>query len=56
MSQHTAELVSYAVAFAILVIGGMFLRTLVLNFAVGPMVVVACVAVLTPLLSRGRQR
>lgn len=56
MSEHTAEMVAYAVAFAVLVVGGMFLRTFVLNFAVGPMLVVVCVAVLTPLLSRGRPR
>lgn len=56
MSEHTAEMVAYAAAFAILVVAGMFLRTVVLNFVVGPMIVVACVAVITPLLSRGRPR
>ena len=54
MSEHTAEMVAYAVAFTILVVAGMLLRTLVLNFLVGPLIVVGSVAVLTPLLSRRR--
>ena len=54
MSEHAAEMVGYAVAFTVLVVAGMFLRTLVLNFFVGPLIVVASVAVLTPLLSRRR--
>jgi hypothetical protein len=54
MSEHTAEMVAYVVAFTVLVVGGMFLRTIVLNYLVGPMIVVASVAVITPLLSRRR--
>ena len=54
MSEHTAEMVSYAVAFTVLVVGGMLLRTMVLNFFVGPMIVVASVAIVTPLLTRRR--
>lgn len=54
MSAHTAEMVAYAVAFSILVVAGLFLRTMVLNFFVGPMIVVASIAVVTPLLSRRR--
>ena len=52
MSEHTAEMVAYAAAFTILVVAGMLLRTLVLNFFIGPLIVVATVAVLMPLLSR----
>lgn len=55
MNEHTAEMIAYGVAFTVLVVGGMFLRTVVLNFFVGPMIVVASVAVITPLLSRRRQ-
>ena len=54
MSEHTAEMVGYAVAFTVLVVAGMLLRTIVLNFFVGPLIVVASFAVLTPLLSRRR--
>lgn len=54
MSEHTAEMVAYAVAFSVLVVAGMLLRTIVLNFFVGPLIVVASVAVVTPLLSRRR--
>lgn len=54
MSEHTAEMVAYAVAFAVLVVAGMFLRTMILNVFVGPMIVVASVALVTPLLSRRR--
>jgi hypothetical protein len=42
------------VAFTVLVVAGMFLRTIILNFFVGPMIVVGSVAVVTPLLSRRR--
>ena len=55
MSEHTAEMVAYVVGFSILVVAGMLLRTLVLNFLVGPLIVVASVAVVTPLLSRRRR-
>ncbi len=54
MTEHGAEMVAYAVAFSVLVVAGMFLRTLVLNFFVGPMVVVVTVAVVVPLLARRR--
>lgn len=54
MSEHTAEMVAYAVAFTILVVAGMFLRTMILNVFVGPLIVVASVAVVTPLLTRRR--
>ncbi len=54
MSEHAAEMVAYAVAFTVLVVAGMFLRTIVLNFFVGPLIVVGSVALLTPLLSRRR--
>ena len=54
MSEHTAEMAAYAVAFAVLVVAGMLLRTIVLNFFVGPLIVVVSVAVVTPLLSRRR--
>ena len=52
MSEHTAEMIAYAVAFTVLVVAGMLLRTIVLNFFIGPLIVVATVAALTPLLSR----
>ena len=39
MSEHSAEMVAYAVAFTVLVVGGMFLRTMILNFFVGPLIV-----------------
>ena len=51
---QTPEMVAYVVAFTILVVAGMFLRTIILNFFVGPLIVVASVAVVTPLLSRRR--
>jgi hypothetical protein len=54
VSEHSAEMVAYAVAFTVLVVVGMFLRTMILNFFVGPLIVVGSVALLTPLLSRRR--
>jgi hypothetical protein len=54
MSEHTAEMVAYVVAFTILVVAGMLMRTVILNFFVGPLIVVGSVAVITPLLSRRR--
>jgi hypothetical protein len=54
MSERTAEVVAYAVAGVILIVGGVLLRTAVLNWFVGPMLVVVTVTLLTPLLSRGR--
>jgi hypothetical protein len=54
MSEHSAEMVAYAVGFTVLVVAGLFLRTMILNFFVGPLIVVASVAVVMPLLSRMR--
>jgi hypothetical protein len=54
MSEHSAEMVGYAVGFTVLVVAGMFLRTMILNFFVGPLIVVASVAVVMPLLSQRR--
>ncbi len=54
VSEHSAEMVAYVVAFTILVVAGMFLRTIILNFFVGPLIVVGSVALVTPLLSRRR--
>jgi hypothetical protein len=54
MNERTAEVVAYAVAGVILIVGGVLFRTAVLNWFVGPMIVVATVTLLTPLLSRGR--
>jgi len=54
VSEHSAEMFAYAVAFTVLVVAGMFLRTMILNFFVGPLIVVGSVALLTPLLSRRR--
>jgi hypothetical protein len=54
MGEHSAEMVAYVVAFTVLVVAGLFLRTMVLNFFVGPLIVVASVAMVMPLLSRRR--
>jgi hypothetical protein len=54
MNERTAEMVAYAVAAFILVAGGVLMRTFVLNWFVGPVIVVATVTLLTPLLHRGR--
>jgi large-conductance mechanosensitive channel len=43
MSRH--EKVAYAVAVVILVVGGAIVRTAILNWIVGPLIVVVCVAV-----------
>jgi hypothetical protein len=56
MSEHTAEMVAYVVAFTVLVVAGMFLRTMVLNYLVGPLIVVVSVALVTPLLSHRWRR
>lgn len=52
MTERSAETVAYVIAFVILVVGGVFLRTVILNFFVGPMIVVATVGLLTPALTR----
>jgi hypothetical protein len=49
-----AERVAYAVAVIGLIVIGVFVRTPILNWIVGPAFVVTVVVVLTPLLSRGR--
>jgi large-conductance mechanosensitive channel len=43
MSRH--EKIAYAVAVVILVAGGAIVRTAILNWIVGPLIVVVCVAV-----------
>jgi hypothetical protein len=54
MSERTAEVVAYVVAGLVLIVGGILLRTAVLNWLVGPMIVVVTVTMLTPLLQRWR--
>ena len=54
MTERTAEVVSYAVAGLVLIVGGVVLRTAVLNWFVGPMIVVVTVTLLTPRLQRRR--
>ena len=54
MSERTAEVVAYAVAGLVLIVGGVLFRTAVLNWLVGPMIVVLTVTLLTPLLQRWR--
>jgi hypothetical protein len=56
MDGRSAELTAYVVAIAVLVVGGALLRTVILNWFVGPMTVVLAVAFLTPLLERRRRR
>ena len=55
MRQPIAEALPYGVAAIILVVFGAVLRTAVLNWFVGPAIVVVSVAVLHPILTR-RQR
>lgn len=43
MSRH--EKIAYAAAVVILVVGGAIVRTAILNWIVGPLLVVVCVAV-----------
>jgi len=54
MNERTAEVVAYGVAAFILIVGGALLRTMILNWFVGPMIVVVTVAFLTPRLQRWR--
>jgi hypothetical protein len=56
MDERTAEIVAYVVAGVILIVGGALFRTAVLNWFVGPMIVVVTVAALTPLLQRRRSQ
>ena len=46
------ERAAYVLAVLILVVGGALLRTVILNWIVGPAIVVACVAFATPVLAR----
>jgi hypothetical protein len=55
MNDRHAEVVGYGVAGLVLVGGGMAFTTLVLNWVVGPTVVVLAVAGIPPLLSRSRR-
>jgi hypothetical protein len=52
VTERSAEITAYVVAFLVLVIGGIFMRTVILNFFVGPLIVVLTVGLLTPALSR----
>jgi hypothetical protein len=54
MNERTAEVVAYAVAGFILIVGGVLMRTFVLNWFIGPLIVVLTVTLLTPLLQRWR--
>jgi hypothetical protein len=56
MNDRHAEAIAYAVAAGVLVVGGALLRTVLLNWFVGPVVVVLTVALLVPRLSRDRER
>lgn len=57
MSERKAEMISYAVACVILVVGGAFVRTFILNWINGPAIVVASVTILTPaLINRGKRK
>ncbi|MEO6712679.1 MAG: hypothetical protein ABIM89_04530 [Mycobacteriales bacterium] len=47
-----AEYIAYAIAAVLLVVIGVFVRTPILNWIVGPAFVVTVVVVLTPLLTR----
>jgi hypothetical protein len=52
VNERKAEMVSYAVACVILVIGGAIFRTPILNWINGPAIVIATVALLTPRLAK----
>lgn len=56
MTQKKAEAISYAVACVILVVGGAVFRTFILNWINGPAIVVATVALLTPVLLKRSRR
>ena len=47
-----SEKIGYLLAVLILVVGGAFLRTVILNWIVGPAIVIACVVLCTNYLSR----
>jgi hypothetical protein len=56
MGDRAAEATATAVAAIVLIGGGVLLRTAVLNWFVGPMLVVVIVSGLTPVLARRRTR
>jgi hypothetical protein len=56
VSEQTAERIAYGVAIVILVVGGALLRTPILNWISGPAIVIACVALIPPLLTRDRAK
>jgi len=56
VSERAAEAVAYAVAASALVTFGTLWPDYVLNWFVGPLLIVVTVTVLTPLLARWRRR
>ena len=54
LTERRAERIAYVVAVVILVVGGALLRTPILNWISGPAIVVACVALIPPLLTKER--
>ncbi|MDQ6928515.1 MAG: hypothetical protein M3159_07620 [Actinomycetota bacterium] len=57
MNERKAEIVSYAVACVILIVGGAIVRTPILNWINGPAIVIATVTLLTPaLIKRGKNK
>ena len=52
MTERTIAVVPYVVAIVILVIGGALVRTAILNWISGPVIVVACAQIIPPLLRR----
>jgi hypothetical protein len=52
VSEPAVAVIPYAVAIAILVIGGAIVRTAILNWISGPLIVVACTQIIPPLLRR----
>jgi hypothetical protein len=56
VNERKAEMISYAVACLILVVGGAVVRTPILNWINGPAIVIATVTLLTPALVRRAKR
>jgi hypothetical protein len=52
VSDRAVAVIPYVVAIAILVIGGAIVRTAILNWISGPLIVVVCTQVIPPLLRR----
>jgi hypothetical protein len=52
VSDRAIAVIPYVVAIAILVIGGAIVRTAILNWISGPVIVVACAQIIPPLLRR----